>query len=62
MMDETLLYVWGLLFSNNQGYCRGSDQHTNIILEKCYERVFSKEHGVETVELGLYVVRGDNMY
>lgn len=39
---------------------RGADKHTNVILEKCYERVFSAS-GTEIVELGLYIVRGDNM-
>jgi U6 snRNA-associated Sm-like protein LSm8 len=47
--------------TNNKGFCKGSDQYTNIVLERCYERVFSKDQGVEIVELGLYVVRGDNM-
>lgn len=40
---------------------KGSDKHTNVILEKCYERVFSPT-GTEIVELGLYIIKGDNMY
>lgn len=44
-----------------QGRFKGFDQATNVILEKCYERVFSKDNGVDQVPLGLYVIRGDNM-
>jgi U6 snRNA-associated Sm-like protein LSm8 len=40
---------------------KGSDKHTNVILDKCYERVFSPT-GTEIVELGLYIIKGDNMY
>ncbi len=40
---------------------KGFDGNTNVILERCFERVFSDE-GAEEVPLGLYIVRGDNMY
>ncbi|RKP04422.1 U6 snRNA-associated Sm-like protein LSm8, partial [Thamnocephalis sphaerospora] len=43
------------------GTLRGFDQTTNIILERCHERVFSADEGVEVVALGLYVIRGDNV-
>ncbi|EKX50868.1 hypothetical protein GUITHDRAFT_157257 [Guillardia theta CCMP2712] len=43
------------------GTLKGLDQKLNVILEECYERVFSKEAGVEQVTLGLYIVRGDNI-
>ena len=43
------------------GVLKGYDHTTNIVLGDCKERVFSVEAGVETVELGLYIVRGDNM-
>lgn len=33
----------------------------NVILEKSHERVFSEDSGVIMNELGLYLVRGDNM-
>eukprot|EP00286_Rhodomonas_abbreviata_P026040 CAMPEP_0181294006 /NCGR_PEP_ID=MMETSP1101-20121128/3367_1 /TAXON_ID=46948 /ORGANISM="Rhodomonas abbreviata, Strain Caron Lab Isolate" /LENGTH=86 /DNA_ID=CAMNT_0023398629 /DNA_START=420 /DNA_END=677 /DNA_ORIENTATION=- len=46
---------------NILGTLKGLDQKLNVILEDCYERVFSKEAGVEQVQLGLYIVRGDNM-
>jgi U6 snRNA-associated Sm-like protein LSm8 len=44
-----------------QGVLKGFDNTTNIVLGECRERVFSPSAGVETVELGLYIVRGDNM-
>ena len=43
------------------GVLKGFDNTTNIVLGDCKERVFSVEAGVETVDLGLYIVRGDNM-
>ena len=46
----------------NQGNLKGYDQTINIILEECYERVYSTVSGVEQVVLGLYIIRGDNMY
>lgn len=45
-----------------QGDLKGFDQTTNIILAESIERVFSMDDPVEEVPLGLYVVRGDNMY
>lgn len=43
------------------GTLRGYDQATNLILDDCHERVYQDDAGVETIVLGLYVVRGDNM-
>jgi U6 snRNA-associated Sm-like protein LSm8 len=43
------------------GTLRGFDQATNIILERCHERVYSPDEGVEMISLGLYIVRGDNL-
>lgn len=43
------------------GMLRGYDQATNLILADARERVFSTKAGVETVSLGLYMVRGDNV-
>lgn len=43
------------------GRLRGFDQVCNIILEKSFEREFSKENGVLVLSLGLYVIRGDNI-
>jgi U6 snRNA-associated Sm-like protein LSm8 len=40
---------------------KGFDAVRNVVLSGCKERVFSAEAGVEIVELGLYVVRGDSM-
>lgn len=46
---------------NIVGTMRGFDQVCNVILEKSVERVFSTTAGVQTVALGMYVVRGDNI-
>eukprot|EP00035_Acanthoeca_spectabilis_P022240 m.442730 g.442730 ORF g.442730 m.442730 type:complete len:93 (-) comp18846_c0_seq1:1713-1991(-) len=43
------------------GLMKGYDQHLNVILDECHERVFSSDLGVESVVLGLYIVRGDNI-
>ncbi|KAG7666695.1 hypothetical protein Ndes2526B_g04830 [Nannochloris sp. 'desiccata'] len=43
------------------GTLRGYDQATNLILDECHERVYQDTAGVETIVLGLYVVRGDNI-
>ncbi|XP_075257589.1 U6 snRNA-associated Sm-like protein LSm8 isoform X1 [Convolutriloba macropyga] len=43
------------------GTLSGFDQTINLILKQCRERVYSPEAGVEEVELGLYIVRGDNV-
>ena len=45
-----------------QGNLRGFDQTINLILDESHERVFSLTAGVEQVVLGLYIIRGDNMY
>lgn len=44
-----------------EGTMRGSDQVCNIILEKAIERVFVAGQPAKEVELGLFVVRGDNV-
>lgn len=43
------------------GTLRGFDQTINLILEESQERVFNISGGVEQVQLGLYIVRGDNV-
>lgn len=43
------------------GTLKGFDQSTNLILSGCVERVFSEDTGVELVQLGLYLIRGDSM-
>lgn len=40
---------------------RGFDVRTNLILSDCVEREFSDD-GVEMVPLGLYMIKGDNVY
>ena len=44
-----------------QGTLKGFDQTVNVILSGSHERVYSTGAGVEQVQLGLYVIRGDNM-
>lgn len=39
----------------------GHDQVQNLILNEAQERIYSEEECVEIQELGLYVVRGDNV-
>lgn len=49
--------VWRL-----QGTLKGVDQAVNLVLDKSHERVFSTDTGVQVEVLGLYIIRGDNMY
>jgi U6 snRNA-associated Sm-like protein LSm8 len=46
---------------NIVGKLRGFDKNVNIVLEKSHERVFSVDKGVVKNDLGLYLVRGDNI-
>jgi len=39
----------------------GHDQVQNLILNEAQERVYTDDAPVETVDLGLYVIRGDNV-
>ncbi|KAL3769257.1 hypothetical protein ACHAWU_007011 [Discostella pseudostelligera] len=43
------------------GTLKGYDQLQNLILCKSYEKVYSVDSPMEKVELGLFVVRGDNV-
>lgn len=43
------------------GTLLGFDQVCNIVLDKSIERVFAPNTGVQVVNLGLYVIRGDNI-
>mmetsp|Transcript_44564 Transcript_44564/g.93522 ORF Transcript_44564/g.93522 Transcript_44564/m.93522 type:complete len:100 (-) Transcript_44564:364-663(-) len=43
------------------GTLTGYDQLQNLILSHSYEKVYSMENSMERVELGLFVVRGDNV-
>lgn len=40
----------------------GFDQKSNVVLSDSKERVYSVEEGVEEIPLGLYLVKGDQMY
>eukprot|EP00578_Thalassiosira_sp_NH16_P027540 CAMPEP_0181096834 /NCGR_PEP_ID=MMETSP1071-20121207/11243_1 /TAXON_ID=35127 /ORGANISM="Thalassiosira sp., Strain NH16" /LENGTH=101 /DNA_ID=CAMNT_0023179267 /DNA_START=26 /DNA_END=331 /DNA_ORIENTATION=- len=43
------------------GTLQGYDQLQNLILKQSHEKVYSAESPMERVELGLFVVRGDNV-
>ena len=43
------------------GTLQGYDQLQNLILQHSYEKVYSMESPMEKVDLGLSVVRGDNV-
>jgi U6 snRNA-associated Sm-like protein LSm8 len=43
------------------GVLAGFDQLQNLILKEASERVYSPDAEPETVPLGLYVIRGDNV-
>lgn len=40
----------------------GYDQKSNVVLSDSKERVYSPDEGVEEIPLGLYLVKGDQMY
>ena len=40
----------------------GYDQKSNVVLSDTKERVYSVDEGVEEMPLGLYLVKGDQMY
>lgn len=44
------------------GTMSGVDQLTNLILEQCQERIYSKDTGVQVKQRGLLLLRGDSMY
>jgi len=46
---------------NIVGTLKGFDQTINLILDDSQERVYSVDHGIEIVPLGLYIIRGDNV-
>lgn len=43
------------------GTLKGIDKTTNVILDDSHERVFSLDQGVEKHQLGLCVIRGENV-
>ena len=47
--------------SNICGVLKGCDRATNVILSNAHERKYSKNEGVKKEELGLYIIRGDNV-
>ena len=45
-----------------KGVMAGYDQKSNVVLSDSKERVYSMDEGVEEIPLGLYLVKGDQMY
>ena len=43
------------------GILKSFDQSMNMIIKDCFEKVYSKEEGVKFVNMGLYMIRGDNV-
>lgn len=43
------------------GVLRSFDQAMNMVLQDCFEKVYSLEQGVAFEKLGLYMIRGDNV-
>ena len=46
---------------NVVGILRGFDKNVNLVLEKAKERIYSLDKGVVQTDLGVYVIRGDNI-
>lgn len=46
---------------NYIGVLRGLDKSTNVVLERCSERVFAEDEGCEEIEMGVFIIRGDNI-
>lgn len=46
----------------SQGTLRGFDQNVNCILEDSRERAFAPDGPMTEAALGLYIIRGDNMF
>ena len=43
------------------GELRGCDNMTNVVLQGSFERIYSEDQGVVVNELGVQVIRGDNI-
>ncbi|KNC75126.1 hypothetical protein SARC_12342 [Sphaeroforma arctica JP610] len=43
------------------GQLKGYDQNINIVLRNCHERVYHPSEPFQKVEMGSYIVRGDNL-
>ena len=43
------------------GQLKGFDNNINVVLEKSFERIYSLDQGMVVNELGLHIIRGDNI-
>lgn len=37
------------------------DQMSNLVIQECKEKVYSKEDGIQIENMGVYLIRGDNV-
>lgn len=58
VLCRVLILFYSLL---HKGYMRGCDDHVNVILEKCREKINADSGGMTFVTMGLYIVRGENI-
>ena len=57
----SLLSVCLFSVSGCQGVLRGFDQTINVVLEESHERILSTSDAGQRIDLGLYLIRGDNV-
>ncbi len=43
------------------GMLKSFDQSMNVVLNNCYEKIYSLNQGVVFDKMGLYLIRGDNI-
>lgn len=48
----------GRVFS---GVVKSFDQSMNLVLQDCFEKIYSLDEGVVFIKMGLYMIRGDNV-
>ena len=61
LVDEEVCVITGDGRTAICGRLKGCDRATNVILSDAHERIYSKSKGVVKNELGLYIIRGDNI-
>ncbi len=43
------------------GVLKSFDQSMNMVLQDCFEKIYSLEEGVNFIKMGVYMIRGDNV-
>jgi U6 snRNA-associated Sm-like protein LSm8 len=54
----TVITADGRVFT---GFLKSFDQSMNLFLKDCFEKIYTKEEGVNFLKMGLYMIRGDNV-